>query len=339
MPSAASTPPAGSPRFDLFGFALALGGTVLFATKGIFIKLAYEYAVPAETLLALRMLVAVPVYLAILATLLMRTPGLSRTLGPRTVLTSMAVGLLGYYVASYLDFAGLVFLSAQMERLVLFTYPFFVLLFGVWLFGQKMVWRLVPAMLVSYGGLAVLFGWNLAVEPEGLWLGTGLVLGSAITFALYQHLARGQIRVIGSGVFTCIAMAAAGLVAIGHNTVVHGVGGYAALPFEVWMLGLGLGLVCTVVPSFMLNAALSRIGAQATASTGVLGPLFTIALAVAILGEPFTVYHAAGTALVIVGTVWFGREDARARRGQASAAALPEEAVPPPAQTRMGIRT
>ena len=339
MPPAASLHPAGTPRFDMFGFALALGGTVLFATKGIFIKLAYQYAVTAEALLALRMLVAVPVYLVVLATLLIRTPELRRALGPRAVLTSMAVGLLGYYVASYLDFAGLVFLSAQMERLVLFTYPFFVLLFGVWLFGQKMVWRLVPAMLVSYGGLAVLFGWNLAVEPEGLWLGTALVMGSAITFALYQHLARGQIRLIGSGVFTCVAMVAAGLVAIAHNTVVHGVGGYTSLPFEVWMLGLGLGLVCTVVPSFMLNAALSRIGAQATASTGVLGPLFTIALAVAILGEPFTVFHAVGTALVILGTVWFGREDARSKRGQMTgAAALPEEAVPP-AQTRIGIKT
>src|SRR5690606_39408071 len=125
-------------------------------------------------------------------------------LTPRRLLACMAVGALGYYVSSYLDFAGLAFVSAQYERLVLFTYPFFVLLFGVWFFGDRMNWKLLPAMLITYAGLMVIFAWNLAVQPEGLLIGTLLVLGSALTFAFYQHLARRQMLVVGAGLFTCI---------------------------------------------------------------------------------------------------------------------------------------
>src|SRR5690606_4261368 len=110
-------------------------------------------------------------------TILRRDGRLRTALTPGTVLASMAIGILGYYVASYLDFLGLNFVTAQYERLVLFTYPFFVVLFGVWFFGDRMVWGVVPAMLVSYGGLLVIFGWNLAVDPQGIVTGTLLVLG------------------------------------------------------------------------------------------------------------------------------------------------------------------
>ena len=117
-----------------------MAGAILFSTKGIFIKLAYGMGVSTEMLLSLRMLVALPVYLVILLTILRRGDRLVAALTPRVVLASMAIGILGYYLSSYLDFLGLNFVTAQYERLVLFTYPFFVLLFGVWLFGDRMVW-------------------------------------------------------------------------------------------------------------------------------------------------------------------------------------------------------
>src|SRR5690606_32630324 len=112
--------------FDAFGYGLAIAGSVLFSAKGIFIKLAYGYGVSTEMLLSLRMLVALPVYLVILANLFRRSPDLPGRLSLRLVLVTMAVGILGYYISSYLDFLGLAFVSAQYERLVLFTYPFFV---------------------------------------------------------------------------------------------------------------------------------------------------------------------------------------------------------------------
>lgn len=308
-----TTPPATTAN-DPLGYGFAVGGAILFSTKGIFIKLAYGEGVSTEMLLSLRMLVALPVYLVVMLTILRREPRLRGLLTPRLVLASMAVGILGYYVSSYLDFLGLNFVSAQYERLVLFTYPFFVLLFGVWFFGDRMVWRVVPAMLVSYAGLLVIFGWNLAINPDGLVTGTLLVLGSAITFALYQHLAKRQMLVLGSALFTCIGMSTAAVAGIAQNLILAGPASYGALSPEVWAYGLALGLLGTVLPSFLMNAGMARIGARATSSTAAFGPLVTIVIAVWVLGEPFTPYHALGTALVLAGSVLFSRAERRARQ-------------------------
>lgn len=299
---------------DPIGYALAVGGAILFSTKGIFIKLAYGHGVSTEMLLSLRMLVALPVYLVILVTILRRDEKARSALTPRVVIASMAVGILGYYLSSYLDFLGLNYLSAQYERLVLFTYPFFVLLFGVWFFGDRMVWGVVPSMLVSYAGLLVIFGWNLAVDPDGLVLGTLLVLGSAITFALYQHLAKRQMVVIGAGLFTCIGMSTAAIFAIGQNLVLAGPGSYLTLMPEIWAYGLALGVLGTVLPSFLMNMGMARIGARATSSTAAFGPVVTIVIAVIVLSEPFTLFHGVGTALVLLGSVLFTRAERRARR-------------------------
>lgn len=302
------------PANDPIGYSLAVGGAILFSTKGIFIKLAYGQGVSTEMLLSLRMIVALPVYLVILLTLLRRADSLRRALTPKTVIASMAIGILGYYLSSYLDFLGLNYITAQYERLVLFTYPFFVLLFGVWFFGDRMDWRVVPAMLVSYAGLLVIFGWSMAVEPDGLVLGTLLVLGSAVTFALYQHLAKRQMLALGSGLFTCIGMSTAALCAITQNLVVAGPASYLALTPQIWLYGLALGVLGTVLPSFLMNAGMARIGARATASTAAFGPVVTIIIAVIVLSEPFTLFHGVGTALVLAGSVLFARAERRARQ-------------------------
>lgn len=301
------------PRIDTIGYGLAIAGAALFSTKGIFIKLAFAEGVSTESTLALRMLVALPVYLVILLSLLRRNPAIRALLTPSRLLASMAVGVLGYYVSSYLDFSGLAFVSAQYERLVLFTYPFFVLLFGVWFFGDRMNWRLLPPMLITYSGLLVIFVWNLTVQPEGLFVGTALVLASALTFALYQHLARRQMLVIGSALFTCIGMSTAACLAIAQSLVMDGPASYATFSPYVWFLGLMLGIFGTVLPSFLLNAGIARIGARATSSTASFGPVITIVLAVLVLGEHFTLFHAIGTALVLFGSSLFARIENRAR--------------------------
>lgn len=313
MFTSADTPPASAPRIDVLGYVLAISGAVLFSTKGIFIKLAYSTGIWAETVLALRMIVAVPVYLVIATMLLMREPELRSKLNARALAGPALVGILGYYVASLLDFEGLAFISAQYERLVLFTYPFFSVVLGALFFKDRFTWAILPGLGISYLGLGVIFGWNLAVNPEGLVAGTALVLASALTFALYQHLARGEMAVIGSRLFTCVAMVAAGFVGIAHNTIQHGFAGYFELTPTVWGYGLALGILGTVVPSFLMNGAIARIGARATSSTGAWGPVMTIALAVIILGEAFTIWHALGTALVLAGSVWFARAERKAK--------------------------
>lgn len=306
--SSPSIPPATQP-IDALGYALAIGGAVLFSTKGVLIKLVYQTGVGVETALALRMLVAVPIYLAILTFVLWREPEMRAKLTPLRVLAAAAVGSLGYYIASFLDFASLLYVSAQYERLVLFTYPFFTFALGLMFFGDKMNWRLLPAMGLSWLGLLVIFGWNLLNQSDGLALGTALVLASAISFALYQHLARRSMDLVGTRLFTCIGMSAAGLLAITHNTIVHGAEGFSGLSNEVWAYGLALGILGTILPSFMLNHAISRIGARATSATGNFGPVMTVIMAVLILGEPFTLTHGIGTALVVAGGFWFGLQN------------------------------
>lgn len=296
-------------RPDALGFALAIGGATLFATKSIFAKLAYLEGGTTETVLAMRMSVAVPVYMLILAVTLFRSPHLLQKLTLRNLLGAISVGALGYWAASYLNFMGLNFISAQLERLVLYIYPFLTVGLGILFFGHKMKKGIIPAMVISWFGLAVIFGWNLTVQSEGLILGTALVLGSALLFALYQLLAKGQMEKIGSSLFTCIGMSFAGIIALAHNAASNGLDSLANLPPKVWMLGLGLGVISTVLPSFMINAAILRVGARVTSASGTLGPIMTIFLAVTILDEPFTWFHAFGAALVIFGAILFSRAE------------------------------
>ena len=306
------TPPEEA-SIDVAGYGLAIAGAALFSTKGIFIKLAYTTGIGTETVLALRMLVAFPFYLAIGAWVLATSPELRARLSPGEIAAAAGVGILGYYVASSLDFWGLSFITAQYERLVLFTYPFFTLALGVLFFGDRMNWGAVPGLVMSYAGLLVIMAWNFVVNPDGLLAGTVLVLGAAVSFALFQHLAKRRMAVIGTRAFTCIAMGAAALVALAHNTVQHGIASYAAFSGEIWFYGACLGIVGTVLPSFLLNSGIQRIGARATSSTAAFGPIATIALAVVVLGEAFTVWHALGTTLVVLGVAWFSRAEHRAK--------------------------
>jgi drug/metabolite transporter (DMT)-like permease len=292
------------------GFALAVAGAILFSTKGIFIKLAFAEGMTAEMVLALRMVVAVPIYAMIVLTLLSRPANRWRA-RPGSLAAAAGVGILGYFIASLANFEGLASVTAQYERLVLFTYPFFTLVLGVLLFGDRMNWRLVPAMLVGYTGIVILFSWNLLTQPDGLIPGTALILFSALAFALYQHLARRVMAGIGSPLFTCVAMIAAGLVGILWAGVRTDPVAWTALSSAAWSYALALGILGTVLPSFMLNAAIHRIGPRAVASMGNFGPLATIVLAVIVLGEPFTLYHALGTAAVIGGAIWFSRIENR----------------------------
>jgi len=308
-----SSPPAQEPGIDLVGYGFAFAGAALFSTKGVLIKLAFAEGASVEATLALRMMMALPVYLVIMIILLSRSAKLRGLLTPGRTLGAMGVGALGYYLSSYLDFAGLAFVSAQYERLVLFTYPFFVLLFGVWFFGDRMNWKLVPAMLLSYAGLLVIFAWNLTVQPDGLFIGTLLVLGSALTFAFYQHLAKRQMLVLGTGLFTCVGMSTAAVIAITQSLITDGKESYASFTPKLWILGVMLGIFGTVLPSFLLNGGIARIGARATSSTASFGPIITIVLAVFVLGEHFTWIHALGTALVLAGSWHFAGIDRKSR--------------------------
>jgi len=306
--------PEQGPRYVQVGYLFAAIGALLFSTKGIIIKLAYQDPVDAETLLALRMAMALPFYVAIGA-LSVRDRWRKGEALPSSGLVGKAVlvGLLGYWFASYTDFLGLEYISAQFERLILFTYPLFVVIFGAMFFRQPIRLRVVGAILVSYAGLALIFTEKAATLGDEVAIGAGLVLAAAIAFALYQLLAKPLIGAIGPRLFTCIAMSGSAVGAFVQFFLTHPPSNLV-LGSRTYLLAFLIAVGATVLPSFFLNAALQRISAQANATIGTLSPVMTIALAVLILGEPLTLTDVAGTALVLAGVGWFTLADQAARR-------------------------
>ncbi|MBS9478603.1 DMT family transporter [Ancylobacter radicis] len=302
-----------TPVVPLSGYALAAGGAMLFASKGIVIKLAYAEGVDPETLLALRMLFSLPFYLVIGALALLRVRGRGEPLpGGRIVLFSALVGALGYWFASYTDFLGLQYISASYARLILFTYPVFVVLFGALLFKLPVRGKALWAFAVAYSGLALIFVQNFSHLGHDAVLGTGLVALTAMSFALYQVLASRLLKQIGSALFTCIAMIAASAAALGQFAVTHPLEKLIVTPHVFW-LSIMLAIGATVLPTFLMNAALSRISAQANAMISTLSPVATMALAVLILGEEMTALDLFGALLVTASIGWFTLSDRRGR--------------------------
>ena len=298
-------PQASARGYVQIGFLFAAAGALLFSTKAIAIKLVYEEAVDAETLLALRMAFAMPFYIAIGAFAFRDRRQRGGTLPDRSVtLKVLLIGLLGYWFASYTDFLSLEYISASFERLILFTYPFFVVVFGAAFFGQPIRARVLLAVGVSYVGLALIFTEKMATHGADTMIGAGLVLAAAIAFAFYQLFARGQIAIIGPRLFTCIAMSGAAVGAFGQFFLTHNAADLLVSE-RVVLLGIYLAIGATVLPSFFINAALHRISAQANATIGTLSPVATILLAVLILGEELTLADAFGAALVLAGVGWF----------------------------------
>jgi drug/metabolite transporter (DMT)-like permease len=301
-----------SPRDLWVGYLFAASGAVLFSTKAIIIKLAYAEGINAETLLALRMLLSLPFYAAIGFLSVVERRRTGRALpNPRAVLSAALVGMLGYWFASYADFLGLLYISAQFERLILFTYPAFVVVLGAVFFGQAMRFTTLFGIGISYAGLALIFATKTSEGGEGsvTW-GAVLVLLAALAFALYQLFAKNLIGVIGPRLFTCIAMSGAAAAALLQFALTQPLANIIVSPHMLFY-GVLLAIGATVLPSFLLNAALQRISAQANATIGTLSPVVTILLAVAVLSEPFSAIDAAGTALVIAGVGWFTFADRR----------------------------
>jgi drug/metabolite transporter (DMT)-like permease len=293
----------------LKGYIYAGLGAALFSTKAIFIKLAYREEVNAALMLALRMAVALPFFVGvgIYAYYQMRRNG-QKMPGWNLTIKALLTGFIGYYFSALLDFEGLVYITAQLERLVLFTYPMFVMFLGWLFFGAHITRWGILAAAITYAGLVLVFFNDLPVGGMATIIGTALVLGCALTFAIYQLLAKRFITVMGSTLFTAIAMSASGVACIAHYIVVSHSFDFSASP-KFLGLAAGTGFFATVLPSFLVNAGLSRISPQSTSMIATISPLITISLAVLILGEPFTLSDAIGSLMVIAGVGIYAATD------------------------------
>ncbi|WP_374619823.1 DMT family transporter [Devosia sp.] len=307
------TPRPAAPPHALAGIILALAGAALFATKGIVIKLALIEGIDAVTSLTWRMIVAVPIFVTV-GILTWRSKRAAAPAGMPSVLTlpvllqTLGVGVVGYYLASLLDFSALEYITAQFDRLILLTYPFFVVLFGAVFFRRRVTPPMVLALLVSYAGIAVIFWHDLHIEGDNVLLGAALVFGSAIAYAGYQIMAKPLIDRLGAQLFTSIAMSGAGPAVIAHFLFTHPASDLA-VNGAGFVLMLAIGTVSTVLPAYCISGAIGLIGPERTAIIGNVSPVVTVGLAISVLGEAFTAWHALGTALVLGGVWLFARKE------------------------------
>lgn len=288
-------------RNILIGLMLAGFGTGFFALKSIFIKLAYLEGLNTDSVLMLRMAISLPIYLTIMIWLSLYKPADKSTLKQRAVFI-IFLGFIGYFLSSWLDLKGLEYISAQLERLTLFTYPFLIAILGAIFFQTPLTQKIIWSLVVSYLGLWLVFYEELHFTGNATFTGTLLVFGAALSYSFYALFAKKVIHEIGSLWFTAIAMTVSSLFVLAYYAVFFD---YSNLVVSkmAWLWVFLLAVFSTVIPSFMIAEAIHRIGPAQTSIIGTLGPVVTILLAIWILHEPFTLNHAIGVILVISGVM------------------------------------
>jgi len=290
-------------RSLLPGLALAAAGSIALSGKAIIVKLAYRYDVDPVTLLMFRMLFALPIFVLMAWWSSRRRAPLTG----RDWLGIVGLGITGYYLASFLDFAGLQYVSASLERLILYLSPTLVLLLSWLLYRRPVSTRHMAGMAVSYAGVAVVFGHDISRQGGQAALGAVLVFGSAISYATYlvysgQLVQRlGSLRLVGLATSVACVCCVLQFVLLRPSSAA-----LEAAPQVIWLSVLNATL-CTAVPVLMVMMAIERIGPALAAQTGMIGPLSTILMGALVLGEPFTVWVAIGTLLVIAGILVVSR--------------------------------
>ncbi|MCH2090965.1 MAG: DMT family transporter [Pseudoxanthomonas sp.] len=290
------------------GLGLAALGAIAFSGKAIIVKLGYRYGTDAVTLLALRMLVAFPFFLAMGAWAAQRGEPLVAADRWRI----LSLGFLGYYLASFLDFAGLAYITATLERLILYLTPTLVALIGWLAFGRRITRRQALALLVSYAGVALAFGHDLQVGGADIMLGGGLVFGSALAYAMYLVGSGELVARVGAVRLTAYASSVACVLCLLQFVLLRPLDALV-LPWQVYALSLVNGTLCTVLPVLAVMMAVARISSTLAAQVGMIGPVSTIVLSLLLLGEPMGPWQVAGTVLVMAGVFMVSQQKSVAR--------------------------
>ena len=285
------------------GMAMAAIGAIAFSGKAIVVKLAYQHGVDAVTLLMLRMLLALPFFLVLAWVAGRGKPALSG----RDWLGIAWLGFTGYYAASFLDFAGLAYISAGLERLILYLNPTLVVALN-WLLYRKRVhpWQ-VLAMLISYAGVLLVFGMEASLQGSHVVWGSTLVLGSAISYAFYLVYSGQLVQKLGALRLVGLASVVASVLCIGQFVLSRPLDSVWLVTAPVWWLSVFNAIFCTVIPILLVMMAIERIGSGMAAQVGMIGPLSTIGLGIWILDEHFSWVLVLGTALVMAGILLFSR--------------------------------
>lgn len=281
---------------------MVLAAAVTVSSKAIMVKLAYVYAVDASTLIALRMAFSAPFFIAL--ALWARTSASKLTSRDSWMLA--VLGVLGGYGPMLLDFAGLVYVTAGLERVILYVYPTVVVILSAMLFKHRIANRVWFALLATYAGVGLVVGHDILILKSGsadTMLGAALVLASAIAYAGYLVCSGWLIPRVGSSLFTAYTMLAATVTSVLHYaSTAHAVSIFH-LPAQVYWLALLMAVLATVLPAILLNAGIHRIGSSKASLISAIGPVSTIFLAYIFLGENITLLQLAGTGLVLIGVM------------------------------------
>lgn len=278
------------------GLSLALAGSILFSAKAVVVKLAYRYGVDAATLLALRMAFSLPFFVVALAWSSRGAQPLSRTDHMRLIV----IGLLGYYAASYLDFLGLQYVTAALERLILYLSPTLVVVLSALVLRMHFGRYEWGALALCYGGILLVFWHDVSLQGENVLLGSGLVFASAVCYAVYLIMSGELVRRLGAIRLTAYAMCVSSFAVFAQFAVLNPISALRQPPAVYW-LSLLNALLCTVLPVFATMLAVERIGAGRASMASMVGPVSTIALAYLFLDERISIWQLAGTALVLTG--------------------------------------
>lgn len=286
---------------------LLIIGIFLFSTKGIFIKLAYQHHVEPTVLMTIRMLLALPFYLIVLV---MQLHKQEQALTTNTVIKVLFIGLFGYYLASWLDLTGLKYLDANLERLILYTYPSLVVILSTLVLKQPLTKELLLSLAVIYLGLFVVFSQQLtqpANQGDQWMLGAALVFASACSFAIFLIGSEIMMRTLSSKLFTAIAMLSASAAIVTHYAIHYPASTLFIQATPVYLYGLVIAFFCTVIPSFLVSAGIARVGGAKGSLAGAISPIFTLVLAYIFLDESISLIQAIGFVIVIAGVVYLSR--------------------------------
>lgn len=293
-------------KITFAGFIITLTGAIFFSTKAIFVKLAFQQTgVDALTLLSLRMLFSLPFYL--LAVWLVSRKENTQPLTNRQWILIILMGILGYYLSSLFDFIGLQYVSAGLERLILFLYPTFAVLINTFFFRTKLNRTQLIALLLAYLGIAIAYVGELNVDktnPE-FFYGSLMIFLCAVTYSIYLVGTGRLVPKVGVTRYTAYAMLAATAGIFIQFLLTRRIGD---IPFSPSLVGYGtaLAIIATVLPSFMMSNGMKTIGSNNVAIITSIGPVSTIAQAHFILDEPIFTEQVLGTALVMAGIVMIG---------------------------------
>ena len=300
-----------SSSYYLFGLIFALAGAVLFSAKAIVAKLLYREGIDAVSLIALRMLLAAPFFVAVAIWTWRQLPALSG----RDFFRISLLGLLGYYLSSFLDFLGLQYISAGLERLILFLTPSFVLLFNIAWFKHTVTLRQWLSLAVAYSGIVLVFWQDLQIgKQHQVMLGSTLVLGSAIAYAIYLVFSGELLQRVGTLRLVALAMTVSCMACLIQYAVLRSFPTLFIQTLPVWGLSLINATLCTVFPVFLTMMAVARIGASNASQAGMVGPISTLFLGFWILAEAITPLQLLGTGLVITGIFILSSKNSRLAR-------------------------